>query len=349
MQHLFGIGFLGECFFSFLLAVGLSLYMTPIVIEAALKYDIVDRPDGKLKNHKQPTAYLGGLAVYLAFLFTLALTFDFSSEVLGILLAGSMVVMLGIIDDLRPLGPQLKLLGQAIAVLVLMRAGLYIKIAALPPAACLALTFFWLMATINGFNIIDIMDGLATGVACIASAVLFVVAAVNRQPMMAILAISLCGALAGFLRYNVEPARIYLGDAGSMLLGLTLGSLAMMGQYSQHNPVGYCAPLLILGVPLFDTAYVMFLRWRRGMSVIQGSPDHYALRLRRSGCSVKKTVLFSCAAGCVLGLCGLACMLVQTAAAAVTIFLLAVLGLFCGGLYLMKFNMAVEALPDEVN
>ncbi len=87
-----------------------------------------------------------------------------------------MVVMLGVIDDLRPLGPGLKLIGQAIAVLVLMRAGLYIKIAALPPGICLVLTFFWLMATINGFNIIDIMDGLASGVACIASAVLFIVA-----------------------------------------------------------------------------------------------------------------------------------------------------------------------------
>lgn len=349
MEHLLGIEFLGKCFFSFLLAIGLSLYITPIVIEAALKYDIVDRPDGKLKNHTRPTAYLGGLAVYLAFLFTLALTFDFSSEVLGILLAGSMVVMLGIIDDLRPLGPQLKLLGQAVAVLVLMRAGLYIQIAALPPVACLALTFFWLMATINGFNIIDIMDGLAAGTACIAAAVLFMVAAFNRQPMMAILAMSLCGALAGFLRYNFEPARIYLGDAGSMLLGLTLGSLAMMGQYSNNNPVGYCAPLLILGVPLFDTAYVMFLRWRRGVPIIQGSPDHFALRLRRSGCSVKKTVLFSCAAGCVLGLCGLASMLVQSAMAAVTIFLLATVMLFCIGMYLMKFDMALETIPDEIN
>lgn len=104
-MQLLRIGFLSECFFSFILAVGLSLYLTPIVIEAALKYDIVDRPDGKLKTHDRPTAYLGGLAVYLAFLFTLALTFDFSSDVLGILLAGSMLVMLGVIDDLRPLVP----------------------------------------------------------------------------------------------------------------------------------------------------------------------------------------------------------------------------------------------------
>ena len=349
MQQLLEIEISGECFFSFLLAIGLSLYVTPIVIEAALKYDIVDRPDGKLKTHKRPTAYLGGLAVYLAFLFTLALTFDFSSEVLGILLAGSMVVMLGIIDDLRPLGPQLKLTGQAIAVLVLMRSGLFIKIAVLPPPVCLVLTFFWLMTIINGFNIIDIMDGLATGIAGIASAVLFIVAVLNRQTMMAILTASLCGSLIGFLRYNTEPARMYLGDAGSMLLGITLGALAMMGNYSDYNPVGYLAPLLILGVPLFDTAYVIVLRWRRGISVIQGSPDHFALRLRRAGFSVKKTVFSSYAAGCVLGLCGLACMLAQTAAEALAIFSVSALGLIAIGVYLMKFDMPLQAGPHETD
>ncbi|MBN2108503.1 MAG: undecaprenyl/decaprenyl-phosphate alpha-N-acetylglucosaminyl 1-phosphate transferase [Deltaproteobacteria bacterium] len=336
------IGFLSECFFSFILAIGLSLYLTPIVIEAALKYDIVDRPDGKLKNHDRPTAYLGGLAVYLAFLFTLALTFDFSSDVLGILLAGSMLVMLGVIDDLRPLGPGLKLLGQAVAVLVLMRAGLYIKIAVLPPGIALVLTFFWLMATINAFNIIDIMDGLASGVACIASAVLFIVAVINRQTMMSILTVSLCGALIGFLRYNKRPARIYLGDAGSMLLGLTLGALAMMGHYSERNPVGYFAPLLILGVPLFDTAYVMFLRWRKGIPVIQGSPDHFALRLRRAGCSVRATVLLSSGAGCLLGMLGLACMFAKSSGAAIAIIGAAVVALVVFGMRLARIDMAPQ-------
>lgn len=333
------IGFLSECFFSFVLAIGLSLYLTPIVIEAALKYDIVDRPDGKLKTHDRPTAYLGGLAVYLAFLFTLALTFDFSSDVLGILLAGSMLVMLGVIDDLRPLGPGLKLLGQAVAVFVLMRAGLYIKIAVLPPGIAFVLTFFWLMSTINAFNIIDIMDGLASGVACIASAMLFIVAVINRQTMMSILTVSLCGALIGFLRYNKRPARIYLGDAGSMLLGLTLGALAMMGHYSERNPVGYFAPLLILGVPLFDTAYVMFLRWRKGIPVIQGSPDHFALRLRRAGCSVWATVLLSCGAGCLLGMLGLACMFVQSPGVAIAIIGAAASAMVVLGICLARIDM----------
>ena len=341
-MSLLRVEFLGECFFSFILAVGLSLYITPIVIEAALKYDIVDRPDGMLKTHDRPTAYLGGLAVYLAFLFTLALTFDFSSEVLGILLAGSMIVMLGVVDDLRPLGPGLKLIGQAVAVLVLMRAGLYIKIAVLPPGIALVLTFFWLMATINAFNIIDIMDGLSSSIAFIAAAVLFIVALLNRQAMMAILAVSLGGALIGFLRYNLQPARIYLGDAGSMLLGLTLGALAMMGHYSEHNYVSCLAPLLILGVPLFDTAYVMFLRWRKGIPVIQGSPDHFALRLRRAGCSVRATVVVSCTVASGLGMLGLTCMLMQSAAATLAILAAVAVALIGAGLYLARIDMRAE-------
>jgi UDP-GlcNAc:undecaprenyl-phosphate GlcNAc-1-phosphate transferase len=204
------------------------------------------------------------------------------------------------------------------------------------------LTFFWLMATINAFNIIDIMDGLASGVACIASAMLFIVAVINRQTMMSILTVSLCGALIGFLRYNKRPARIYLGDAGSMLLGLTLGALAMMGHYSERNPVGYFAPLLILGVPLFDTAYVMFLRWRKGLPVIQGSPDHFALRLRRAGCSVWATVLLSCGGGCLLGMLGLACMFVQSPGAAIAIIGAAVVALVVLGMCLARIDMTSQ-------
>jgi len=167
--------------------------MTPIIIEAALKYDIVDRPDSNLKTHRAPVAYLGGIAVYLSFLFTLALTFKFTQEVLGLLLAGTIIALLGIIDDLRPLGPKIKLAGQAIAVFVLIKSGIYIKIVFLPTPLCLLLTFLWLMTTINAFNIIDIMDGLSAGVGLVIAAVLFVVAVLNGHYMIAVLTISLAG------------------------------------------------------------------------------------------------------------------------------------------------------------
>jgi UDP-GlcNAc:undecaprenyl-phosphate GlcNAc-1-phosphate transferase len=307
-------------FFIFMLAFSSCLYITPIVISAALTYDIVDRPDGNLKQHQRPVAYLGGMAVYLSFLATLALTFDFSREVLGLLLAATIVILLGIIDDLKPLGPKIKLVGQIIAVFVLIKCGIHIKIAVVPDWLCMLMTVVWMLAVINAFNIIDIMDGLSAGTAMIASLVLFVIAVITSHYMMAVMSLALAGALLGFLRYNFQPAKIYLGDAGSMFIGLMLGTLAMIGEYTGHNQAGYLAPLVILGVPLYDTMLVMYLRWRKGIPVIQGSPDHFALRLRKSGLSTRQTVLVTYAAACVLGAAALGLQLAATAMLSVVLF-----------------------------
>jgi len=300
-------------FFIFMLALCSCLYITPIVIDAALTYDIVDRPDGNLKQHQRPVAYLGGMAVYLSFLATLALTFDFSSEVLGLLLAATMVILLGIIDDLKPLGPKIKLVGQIIAIFVLIKCDIYIDIIMMPDWLDILLTFFWMLAVINAFNIIDIMDGLSSGVGLIAALVLFVVGLINGHAMMAVMSLALAGALLGFLRYNFNQATIYLGDAGSMFIGLMLGTLAMIGVYGDNNQAGVLAPLLILGVPLYDTMLVMYLRRRKGIPVIQGSPDHFALRLRKSGLSTRQTVLVTYAAAGVLGAAALGMQLASTA------------------------------------
>lgn len=328
-------------FFTFGLAFCLSLYITPIVREAALTYDIVDHPDGNLKKHSKPIAYLGGLAVYLSFLFTLALTFDFSKEVLGILLSGTIIILLGIIDDMKALGPKLKFAGQAIAVFVLMKSGIYIKIVFLPAGACFLLTFFWLMATTNAFNIIDVMDGLSTGTGFIIAAVLFVVALLNGRPTIAVLTISLAGAFLGFLRYNFIPASIYLGDAGSMFVGLMLGSLAMVGSYTANNNVGCLAPIVILGVPMFDTLFVMYIRRLRGTPVIYGSPDHFALRLRKWKFSTKQTIFVSYAASLLLGLFGIAMMLSPSNVISLCILFIIIFSGLILGFLLKKIDMTL--------
>ncbi len=323
----------------FILALCTCLYITPIVMEAAIKYDIVDRPDGNLKQHQQPVAYLGGIAIYLSFLATLALTFDFSREVLGLLLAATIVILLGIIDDLKPLGPKVKLLGQIIAIFVLIKCGIYIQIAFIPDWLGMIMSFFWMLTVINAFNIIDIMDGLSAGTGLIASLVLFVIGVMTSHFMMAVMSLALAGALLGFLRYNFQPARIYLGDAGSMFIGLMLGTLAMIGVYTENNQAGYLAPLVILGVPLYDTMLVMYLRRRKGKSIIQGSPDHFALRIRKSGFSTRQTVLTSYAAACILAVAALGMKLASTEMLSVSIFLfLAACGLALT-LWLKRINM----------
>ncbi len=294
--------------FTFILSLILSLYLTPVMCRAALQFGIVDRPDGKLKKHREPVPYLGGIAIYLSFLLALAFSFEFDQEVLGLLLAGTIVLLLGFIDDLGFLKTWVKFAGQLIAVLVLVKSGIYIKLIFLPTYVSIPLTFLWLIGMINAFNIIDVMDGLAAGVAFFASIAFFFVALLNGRIMVAIVAITLAGSLLGFIRYNFTPAQIYMGDAGSMFLGLMIGAMAMIGSYTDQNFFGFLAPIVILGVPIFDTLQVMFARCRKKIPFFRGSPDHYALRLRALGLSVKGVTCVSYGAAILLGALGLLIM-----------------------------------------
>lgn len=319
---------------SFVLSCVLCLKLTPLMRMAALRFGIVDKPDGKLKNQQEPVPYLGGLAVYIAFLVTLALTFDFEPQVLGLLLGGTIVLLLGLIDDLGVLSPYVKLLGQFLAAFVMVKAGIRIQVTFLAEWLSVPLSVLWIVAITNAFNMIDIMDGLAAGVACICCLVLFYVAVANERTMIAIMSISLAGALLGFLRFNFVPARIYLGDMGSLFLGCMVGSLCMIGSYTANNRLGFLIPIVILGVPIFDMLFVSYVRWRRGMSILLGSPDHFALRLRKWRLSTKQTVLCSYALGGLLGLAGMVMFYVPDSG---IIFIMVGLVIFAAGLgFLLK-------------
>ena len=295
---------------TFLIALGLSLWATPHARSAALRYNIVDKPDGRLKDHEHPTPYLGGIVLYLSFLLTLSFTFGFNEKILGITLAGSVLVIIGLFDDMQAVTPGVKFLGQLIAIIVLIKSGIRIELIALPEWLNIPLTVLWIAGIINAVNIIDIMDGLATGVAFCASIVLFIVSILNGNTMIAVLTLALAGSLLGLLKYNFQPARIYLGDTGSMFIGLMLGSLSMIGSYSQYNNFGFIAPVLILGVPIFDMLFVMFLRYRKGLSMFLGSKDHFPLRCRKMGFSVRQITLMSYVATLILG--GIALWIMHT-------------------------------------
>ena len=294
-----------------LLAALLAHLLTPVAMRVARQYALVDRPDGKLKRQSEAVPYLGGAAVYLAFLVALGITYSFSREVLALLLAGTMVVLLGLVDDIGAISPRAKFLGQALAVLVLMKAGILIQIVWLPWWVTWPLTLVWMVGVTNAINLIDIMDGLATGVALVGALALLVVALINGNHQIAVLTATLAGALAGFVGHNFQPARIYLGDTGSLFIGLNLGALAMIGRYTEHNDLGVLVPLVILGVPIFDTLFVMYIRRRRGVSMFLGSPDHVALRLRRWRLSVRQTVAASYVSTGLLGAAGIAIMLLD--------------------------------------
>ncbi len=325
---------------TFGLAAGLAAWLTPPLRDAALRFGIVDRPDEKLKRHREPVPYLGGLAIYLAFLLSLSFTLSFRAEVLAMLLAGSIAVLLGLLDDLGQLSPWTKLAGQAVAVLVLVKAGIFVQLVFVPPWIAIPVSVLWLLALTNAFNLIDVMDGLSAGTAAVAAAALFAVAVWNGRPESATLLAALAGACVGFLRYNFEPARIYMGDAGSLLIGLLLGALAMNNGYTRNNDLAALAPAMILGVPIFDMLFVVYVRWRRGLPVMLGSPDHVALRLRKWRLSTRQTVLASYAATALLGGAAMLMSLLDLAGAAVVLGAVAAAGLLLGWL-LRRIDMSL--------
>jgi UDP-GlcNAc:undecaprenyl-phosphate GlcNAc-1-phosphate transferase len=314
----------------FFLAFFLALWGTPLAREAALRFGVVDVPDAKLKNHREPVAYLGGLAVFGAFLLSIGMTFEFSRELLALLLASTIVATVGLIDDFGALTPKPKAIGQVVAVFVLLKSGIMIEVVVMPLWLRLVVTVVWLVGMSNAFNLVDIMDGLASGLGVIAATFLLVVALLNGRWVVAAFTVALIGALLGFLRSNFHPATIYLGDCGSLFIGLTLGALAMVMDYTATNPLGWLAPLYILAVPIVDTLYVMVLRLRAGKKIYYGSPDHFPLRVRRrlDGWTAG-TVVASYAVAVIFGALGVVVLFLDPTS---TLILTAVVGVVVVGL-----------------
>lgn len=303
---------------AFIAAFLLSLYFTPLIRRGAIAYNVVDVPDSNLKQHKQATPYLGGIAIYLSFLFSLAFTYEFTKPVLGLLLSASIVVMLGLFDDLKVLTPTVKLAGQLVAALVLVKAGISIRLTFLPQWIALILTVIWLVGLTNAINLIDVSDGLAAGVSSVAGIFLYIVMLWNGDTTFGMVTLALVGAALGFLAYNRAPASIFLGDAGSMFLGFMLGALAMNGHYTFKHVAAAGAPIVILGVPIFDTIFVMGARILRGIPVMRGSPDHFAVRLRNHGYRPSVIALIGYVASGLLGAAALTmCVVSEVAALAV--------------------------------
>lgn len=265
---------------AFLLAAVLSFYLSPVLRTAAVRLGILDRPDGKLKNQAEPVPYLGGVAVHLAYLLALGLFLEFDRQVLGVLLAGTLALLVGLVDDFGVLTPLPKLLGLGVAVFALLRAGVIVELVDLPFILHWLLAAFWLLLVANAFNLVDIQDGLATGLGLIAALGFALVGFFSGQKVLAVLAAALAGALLGFLPFNFPGAHMYLGDAGSLALGMTLGALALAIRWTEFSPAGFLAPLSFLAVPISEVGYLVVLRTRRGIPFWRGSPDHVVLRWR---------------------------------------------------------------------
>ncbi len=294
---------------AFVGALLLALALTPLAGRLAFRLGVLDRPDRKLKTHARVTPYLGGVAIFASTVIAVLAVklavgegpwLDRARGVVGMLAGATVVFALGLLDDFRPLRPRPKLLVQALAALVPISLGVHIKFIENPWGA-VPLTLIWLVGVTNAFNLLDIMDGLCAGIAAVAALWFWAISAQNGRFNDAVTAAALAGAAIGFLRYNRNPARIFMGDAGSLFIGYLLASVAIGQGYSMNTELGVVAPLLILGVPIFETLFVMAVRRQQGKPVMQGSPDHIPLRLVKLGWTRPGAVQLLWGAGAVLG------------------------------------------------
>jgi UDP-GlcNAc:undecaprenyl-phosphate GlcNAc-1-phosphate transferase len=281
-----------EFFLIFVVARVLSIVATPLARRVALATGVVDAPSHR-KVHTEPTPLLGGAAIYGSFVLALLL-FGGRAEVrqtVAIVVGATCVSVLGVIDDARGLRPLVKLAGQALAAAIVVVSGLRVHLVAFEPVN-IALTVLWITAITNALNLLDNMDGLSGGIAAIAAAHFLLLAALNGQYLVGALSAALLGACIGFLRYNFNPASIFMGDTGSLFIGFVLAAVAIKLRFTNTYVVTWMIPPVVLAVPIFDTSLVVVSRLRRGKNPLTTpGKDHLSHRLVALGLTRRETVL----------------------------------------------------------
>ncbi len=263
-----------------ILAAGVvSFVATPLVRRVAQRVNFVAYPAAR-KLHITPMPMLGGVAIYLGLLAAVIVGgVRAYTELLGVIGGATVMTLFGLWDDRADLKPGVKLLGQALAAALVVAVGIQVKLFALP-ALNIALTMLWIVGISNAINFQDNMDGLAAGLATVTSAFFLVLAITEELGLVATLAAATLGASIGFLYYNFNPASLFMGDAGSLLLGYMLAVLGIKLEFAgQRLAATWIIPVAILGVPIFDTALVVISRLRRGKHVYEGGKDHTSHRL----------------------------------------------------------------------
>ncbi len=297
-------------------AMGVVLISTPAVIALAKKTGAVDKPDAR-KVHKKPVPRIGGAAIFLGFMSAIILTAIMAKfqgemlfEVIGLIVSGTLMFLVGIVDDYKNLPAKVKLLGQIVAAAVLVLAFdvridfitdpfgdyIYLEWFAVPA------TLFWLVGITNTVNLIDGLDGLAAGVSLIAAGTIFLVAMEQNFFLITILTAALAGAAFGFLFYNTNPARIFMGDSGSLFLGFMLAGISVIGATKSTTTIALIVPILALGLPILDTTFAIVRRYRGGQPIFKPDKGHLHHRLLNLGFSQRQAVFLMYLFSAILGL-----------------------------------------------
>jgi len=276
-----------------LTALGLAIGATPLVRRLAQRLGVLDQPAAR-KVHSIPMPRMGGVAIYGAAILALVFFGDrfYVSQVVGIFLGATLVSFLGLWDDRRPLPAWVKLAGQVVAGLILVFSGVQITVLR-HPLVNSAATVLWVVFITNALNLLDNMDGLAGGVAAIASVFFLLLAAMSGQYLVGALAAALLGACIGFLVYNLNPASIFMGDSGALFIGFMLAAVGIKLRFPDNvDFVTWMVPVLVLALPILDTTLVFFSRLRRRKNPLTTpGKDHISHRLSRRTDSRREAVL----------------------------------------------------------
>ena len=294
-------------------AILLAYASTPIVRVLAFKIGAVDVPLDNRRIHKKPIPRIGGLAIYLSFTVTTLLFCDFSKELVTIWIGGAILVILGILDDIYRLNAWLKLAVQlAVAGFAVWNGciidhinlgGVYIHLGYLS----IPLTIFWIAGLTNAINFIDGLDGLACGVSAISSLSMLVVVLLQGDILSTIICGILFGSCLGFLPFNFNPARIFMGDTGALFLGYTLAVLSVHGVFKLHAVLSFIVPLMIFALPIIDAAFAIIRRLIAGKSPFAADRGHIHHRLIDMGFTQKESVKILYAICGILGLVAVFC------------------------------------------
>lgn len=297
---------------AFMAALAVSFITTPYIKKLALKIGAIDVPKDERRVHDKPIPRLGGLAIYIAFAAVILALVPYSPKMIGILAGATVIVILGVVDDIRPLPSKLKLLVQVAAAVILVASGVRVEWVTNPfdnvdGMAYLSyfsypISIFWVVGVTNTLNLIDGLDGLAAGIASIASLSLLAVSVMNGHPVVVIYTAALAGAAIGFLPYNFNPAKIFMGDTGSTFLGFVLAAISIEGAIKGAATLAIAIPILALGLPIFDTTFAIIRRAVNGKPIMEADRGHLHHRLLALGLSQRQVVFTLYAVSAFLGL-----------------------------------------------
>ncbi|MGF1508246.1 MAG: glycosyltransferase family 4 protein [Myxococcota bacterium] len=343
---------------AFLLALLVSLGLTPLVIRVAFRLGWLDVPTDSRKVHKRPIPRVGGIAVVIAFMTPLIGLFFYSNGVSEVLYADGtkvaaffsacvLIVALGVYDDLKGTGAGLKFSVQTIAAAVVWSAGIRIEMLGIPLGDAFQvsflsfpLTWLWVVGVVNALNLIDGLDGLASGLSLFACFVLFAVAVNDHAVLLCLMVAALSGALVGFLVYNFNPAKIFLGDSGSMFLGFVLSTVSIWTQRKGATATALLIPMMALGLPLLDTGLAFTRRVLKRSNPFRADRQHLHHRLLALGLSHRNAVLTLYTASGIFALASLALLQDDAIQTIIAILCVSVV------LYILARRIGVLSMPQ---